>query len=281
LRSVLDLIRLGNALVAALAAWVGGVLGASQFDAWLALKGSLAAFGVTAWGNIVNDIYDRDVDARHKAHRPIPSGRTSVRAARGWAAFCATFAIVLGAATAKVPAFALVLLALVLLWLYSRHWKGAGVAGHMVVALLGGLTFLFGALVQGEPALEILPQGWVAFAFALLWHLAREFVKAAEDVDSDRSAGVRTLAVRAGTDWACRAAAMALLALTALLLPPYLANYFNETYLVLVTVGVAPVLLASAVYLWSVPDSVRLHQLSRLLKFDMLVGIAALWFGLR
>jgi geranylgeranylglycerol-phosphate geranylgeranyltransferase len=267
--------------VAALAAWVGGVLGASQFDAWPALKGSLAAFGVVAWGNIVNDIHDRHVDAAHKAHRPIPAGRISVRSAWGWAVFCAVFAIALAAATTSVTALVLVLSGLLLLWLYSSRWKGANGAGHLLVALLGGVTFIFGAAVQGESLTEMLPQGWVAFAFAGLWHLAREFVKAAEDVDSDRAANTRTLAVWAGAEWACRAAAVLLVVLTALLLPPYFAHYFDETYLVLVAVGVAPVLVVSAVYLWSVPDSVRLHQLSRLLKFDMIVGIAALWFGLR
>jgi 4-hydroxybenzoate polyprenyltransferase len=143
------------------------------------------------------------------------------------------------------------------------------------------VTFLFGALVQGEAISEILPQGWVAFAFAFLWHLARELVKAAEDVESDRAANLRTFAVWAGSEWACRAASLVLVLLTMLLLPPYLLDYFDETYLVLVTVGVAPVLLATAAYVWSAPDAVRLHQLSRLLKFDMLVGIAALWFGLR
>jgi geranylgeranylglycerol-phosphate geranylgeranyltransferase len=190
------------------------------------------------------------------------------------------FAIVQGAATTSVPALVLVLLGLLLLWLYSSRFKAAGIVGHLIVALLGGVTFLFGALVQGEALTEILPQGWVAFTLAFLWHLAREFVKAAEDVDSDRAANLRTLAVWVGPERACRAAALILVLLTALLVPPYLANYFNETYLVLVTVGVAPVLLATAAYIWTVPDSVRLHQLSHLLKFDMLVGIAALWFGL-
>jgi geranylgeranylglycerol-phosphate geranylgeranyltransferase len=260
---------------------VGGVVGASRFDPWLALKGSLAAFMVAAWGNVVNDIYDRHVDAAHKAHRPIPSGRITVRSAWGWAVFFAVFAIVQGAATTSVTALVLVLSGLLLLWLYSSRWKGAGGAGHVIVASLGGVTFLFGAVVQGESLTEILPQGWVAFTFACLWHLAREFIKAAEDVDSDRAAGTRTLAVWAGTEWACRAAALVLVVLTALLLPPYFARYFNETYLVLAAVGVAPVLLATAAYVWSVPDPVRLHQLARMLKLDMLVGIAALWFGLR
>lgn len=266
--------------MAALAAWVGGVLGASQFDPWLALKGSLAAFGVAAWGNVVNDIYDRDVDARSKAHRPIPAGRITVRSAWGWAAFYGVFAIVQSAATVSVSAVTLVLLSLLLLWLYSSRLKSAGILGHKVVAFLGGAVFLFGALVQGDGPGEILPQGWVAFTFAFLWHLAREFVKAAEDVEPDRAANLRTFAVRYGTRWTCRAAAFVLVLLTALLWPPYLANYFNETYLVLVTAGVAPVLLATAAYIWTVPDPVRLHQLSRLLKLDMLVGIAALWFGL-
>ena len=61
----------------------------------------------------------------------------------------------------------------------------------------------------------------------------------------------------------------------------HLAGFFNLTYLVLVIVGVAPLLVGSAVYLWSVPDTVRLKQIADLLKWNMLVGVCAIWFGLR
>jgi 4-hydroxybenzoate polyprenyltransferase len=273
-----DLTRGGNALVTALAVWVGGSVGAMTFDVRLALLGGLAAVLAAAFGNIVNDIYDRDIDARHKSHRPIPSGSISVTSAWLDAALVATAAGVCAHLISHLS-FLVVCGTLLALWLYSFKLKGWLSAGHIVVALLAGLAFLFGAIVQGEAFGTILMQGWIAFGFATLWHLAREWVKAAEDLDEDRLSGVQTLAVWQGVTVACRAAAVTLVAILLLFWWPYWASYFGPGYLLLVLAAVAPVLAGSAYTLWFVPDKARLGQLSQLLKWDMLAGVAAIWFG--
>lgn len=273
-----ELARGSNALVTALAVWVGGSVGAMTFDAGLALLGGLSAALAAAFGNIVNDIYDRDTDARHKSHRPIPSGRVSITSAWLDAAFAATAAAVC-AHQINHLSFQVVCGTLLALWLYSFRLKAWLGAGHIVVALLAGLAFLYGAIVQGENFGGILVHGWIAFAFATLWHLAREWVKAAEDLDEDRLSGVQTLAVWKGATVACKAAAVTLLVILLSLWWPYVAGYFGLGYLLLVLAAVAPVLAGSAYTLWFVPDKARLGQLSRLLKWDMLAGVAAIWFG--
>jgi geranylgeranylglycerol-phosphate geranylgeranyltransferase len=280
LRAVLDLARAGNALVTALAVWVGGTAGAANFEASRALLGGLAAALVAAWGNAVNDITDRDLDSRDKPHRPLPSGRMSLAAARAWAGVFA-----LGGLAASVPlgasAFVIALATTLLLWAYSLWLKGRLFFGNVVVAFLAGLAFVFGAAVQGTPPGRMLPQGWVAFGFAFLWHLAREWVKAAEDVESDRAAGLSTVAVAWSPRAASRAAAAVLALLLVLLWPPYVSGYFGPIYLILVAAGIVPVLIGSIFYLWPGPDRARLGQLAFVLKWDMLVGVAAIWFGLR
>lgn len=279
IRAVADLGRLRNVLVTTFAVWVGGEVGAATFNPYLALLGGLAAGLTTAWGNAINDIFDRDADARQKKSRPIPSGRITLEAARVWSF---VFLICGGAVAAYIGSSAFIVVAgvSVILALYSWKLKGMHLAGHASVAFLGGLTFLFGAIVQGETWTTIYPQGWIAFGLASLWHLAREWVKAAEDVEGDRQQGVSTLAVWASPTTACRAASVVLILLSLLLTPPYLAGFFNLTYMVLAIGGVAPILVGTAVYLWSVPDRVRLKQIASLLKWNMLVGICAIWFGL-
>jgi 4-hydroxybenzoate polyprenyltransferase len=201
-----ELARGGNALITALAVWVGGSVGAITFDVRLALLGGLAAALAAASGNIVNDIYDRDMDARNKGHRPIPSGRISLTSAWLDAALAATAAAVC-AHLINHLSFLILCATLLALWLYSWKLKGWFGVGHLVVSLLAGLSFLFGAIVQGETLSSVLIQGWIAFAFAALWHLAREWAKAAEDLEEDRVAGVQTLAVWLGETVACRALA--------------------------------------------------------------------------
>jgi geranylgeranylglycerol-phosphate geranylgeranyltransferase len=278
-KAVADLGRLGNMLVATFAVWVGGVVGADTFDPVVALLGGLAAGLTTAWGNSVNDIFDREIDAHQKQTRPIPSGRLTLKSARVWSIVfvgCGAFV----AAYISEAAFVVVVGVSLALGLYSWKLKAVPIIGHLMVAFLGGLTFLFGAIVQGTWWSAIYPQGWIAFGFATLWHLARELVKAAEDVESDQKYGAVTFAVWAGTKAACRGASILLALLALLLTPPYLLGFFNLTYLVLVSVGVVPLLLGAAAYLWTIPDTVRLSQIASLLKWNMLVGICAIWFGL-
>jgi 4-hydroxybenzoate polyprenyltransferase len=273
-----ELARGGNALITALAVWVGGSVGAITFDVRLALLGGLAAALAAASGNIVNDIYDRDMDARNKGHRPIPSGRISLTSAWLDAALAATAAAVC-AHLINHLSFLILCATLLALWLYSWKLKGWFGVGHLVVSLLAGLSFLFGAIVQGETLSSVLIQGWIAFAFAALWHLAREWAKAAEDLEEDRVAGVQTLAVWLGETVACRAAAVTLMAILLSLWWPFAAGYFGLEYLLFVLAAVAPVLAGSAYTLWFVPDKAKLDSVTRLLKWDMLVGVAAIWFG--
>jgi len=276
--SLLELSRIGNALVAALAAWIGGDVGAPTFEPGPAAIGALVALFVAAWGNTVNDIYDRDVDALYKSARPLSSGRVTVAAAWIWAGVMAVAAVSLSLSLPS-DARVLVLITLLLLWLYSYRLKGWLGLGHVVVAGLAGLSFVFGALVQGATWQGIMPQGWVAFGFAFIWHLAREWLKAAEDVEEDRESGLKTMAVIAGPERTSRAAAVLLAVLISLITVPWFQGWFNLTYLILVCVGVLPVLIGSIVYLWWAPDRDRLGQISRILKWDMLAGICAIWFG--
>jgi len=167
---------------------------------------------------------------------------------------------------------------LFLLWLYSSQLKGWLGVGHVVVSAFSGLVFVFGAMVQGESFASTLPQGWSAAVIGFLWHLAREWVKAAEDLEADRSAGVRTLAVRLGSREVCRLATAAIGLLVCLLWIPFAAGWFGMTYLLIVAV-IAPVLVAVAYNLWNNPEPDRLSQLSLVLKWTMPVGVAAVWLG--
>lgn len=280
IRAVFDLARGGNALVTALAVWVGGTVGAQTFEVRAALLGGLAAALVAAWGNAVNDICDRSLDRLQKPHRPLPSGRLTLAAARIWASVFAAAGLALSYGLGRLP-FGIAAVTTLLLWAYSFRMKGWWFAGNVVVSLAAGLAFVFGAAVQGTSPASMLPQGWVVFGFAFLWHLAREWVKAAEDVESDRAVGLSTVAVVFGPRAAARASALTLALLLLLLLPPYFRGYFGLVYLLLVLFGVAPVLLGVIGQLWPGPDAVRLGRLARVLKWDMLVGICAIWFGLR
>lgn len=275
---VWQLARGQNLFIIFFGVWVGGDVGASDFHVLPALVGGVTAMCLGAFGNAVNDIFDRHADAARKRHRPLPSGRMSLRAARIWALAFAVIAVCGGFALHTLVG-EVVCATLLLLWLYSRRLKGWHGVGHVLVASFSGLVFVFGALAQGESFARVLPQGWSAAVLGFLWHLAREWVKAAEDKDADASEGLSTAAVAWGEARTCRRAAV-VLAVVVLLLPvPYVKGWFSLTYLFMVGVGVVPALAAVAYYLWNVPDRDKLGQLAFVLKWTMPLGVVAVWLG--
>ena len=180
--------------------------------AWL----FLCVFFVTGAGNAANDLFDVAIDRVNRPDRPIPSGRVSEAGALRYAALLS----ILGC-LAAVPAGALPLLVAAgntgLLWLYAAHLKKIALAGHLAVAYLSASVFLFGGVAAGLDRFGVLlPLALITF----LGTVARELLKAAEDVEGDRDGGARTFPVRFGIRTTVRLAfALALAGIAASFLP--------------------------------------------------------------
>jgi geranylgeranylglycerol-phosphate geranylgeranyltransferase len=206
---VLDLVRPGNAIAAAVLTFTGsfvaagtGVWGAAAVPT---LGAILATALATGGGNAVNDYFDRDVDAVNRPDRPIPRGAVSARAAL---AFALTLFALAVAAAATLPrvALAIAVVNATALAGYTRLFKGLPGVGNAVVALLTGSTFLFGGAAVGRP---LAPGLLVMAGLAAAATLGRELVKDVEDVAGDREEGLRTLPIVAGERLALGLAAIA------------------------------------------------------------------------
>jgi geranylgeranylglycerol-phosphate geranylgeranyltransferase len=200
----LRLVRIGNTSVSFAGTIVGGLAAAGTgllhpWGSWLDLllaAGSTAC--VTAAGNALNDVGDRESDRRNHPDRPLVTGELSVASAR------ASVAILLVAAVALVapqlgqhPALGAILaVAIGVLLAYELKFKAIGLVGNLEVALLTGLVFLYGAAAVGS-LLPTLSLGAMAF-FATA---SREVIKDMEDAagDTDRSTFPRTHGPRAST----------------------------------------------------------------------------------
>lgn len=187
------ILRPANALVSGLVAVLACLIAGGAPGPVLVLL-FLAATLITGAGNAINDRYDAAIDAVNRPGRPIPSGRVSERGAARIAA-----ALFVAGCLAAVPAGpAPTLIAAgnaALLWLYAAWLKRVALVGHLVVAYLSASLFLFGGTAAGLAGLGlVLPLALITF----LGTVARELVKAAEDVEGDREGGARTVAVRFG-----------------------------------------------------------------------------------
>ncbi|HXV13844.1 MAG TPA: UbiA family prenyltransferase, partial [Candidatus Krumholzibacteria bacterium] len=157
---------------------------------------------------------------------------------------------------------------------YARWLKRVWPAGNLAVAAISASALFGGAMVAGRPELSVLPMA-IAFAFVL----CRELVKGAEDVEGDRAAGARTLAVIAGRHRAARVASTAMMLVAVALPLPAVLGVYRPAYAWIMLGLVVPALVAGAVTATQARDARRFARVSRLLKLAMFAGLAAIVAG--
>ncbi|MEM6511517.1 MAG: chlorophyll synthase ChlG [Pseudomonadota bacterium] len=181
--------------------------GESLVDRWpFALAGVLLAGPlVCGTSQVVNDWFDRRVDAINEPQRPIPSGRapgkTAFYFALAWTALS-----VLVAASLGVWILAAAVVGLALAWAYSAppfRLKQNGWLGNAAVGLCyEGLPWFTAAAVMlgGLPGTPII-------LLALLYSIGAHGIMTLNDfkaIEGDKVMGVRTLPVQLGVDRAAR-----------------------------------------------------------------------------
>ena len=179
---------------------------------------------VCATSQVVNDWFDRHVDAINEPGRPIPSGRIPGRwglwLALVWTALSLVVAALLGAVV-----FAAAVLGLALAWAYSApplRLKRNGWWGNLAVGLsYESLPWFTGAAVLAGtmPSAEII-------TVALLYGLGAHGIMTLNDfkaIEGDRRMGVASLPVRLGVDGAARLACVVMAAAQVLVVAGLLA----------------------------------------------------------
>ncbi len=262
-----------NAAIGALSVVLGAAL--AQPPRWSAVMtcAVISAMLILAGANVINDYYDIDIDRINRPQRMLPSGRLHRREALGLAIFlfaCGFFFSIL--TTTSLAAMA-VLTTGALIW-YSADLKRRPISGNVVVSAVTAVAFLYGAQAGGRWQAGIAPA-----TFAFLMHLGREIIKDIEDRLGDAHGQARTLPLVYGLTTAQWSASVALGALLLIILVPFWRGEYNRTYLLIILGGVYPVLLHALYRLWKDPSAGSMRRVSAMLKADMLVGLAAIFWG--
>jgi chlorophyll synthase len=176
---------------------------ASNLSAWSLLAGVvLTGPLVCGASQIVNDWFDREVDAINEPHRPIPSGRVPGKLAlwfaMTWTLIAQTWAISLGPWVSLAT-----FIGLLLAWAYSApplRLKLNGWWGNSAVALsYEGLAWITGAAIVLGGAL---PDGRVLLV-ALLYSVGAHGIMTLNDfksVEGDLTMGIRSLPAQLGRE---------------------------------------------------------------------------------
>ncbi len=270
--ALIQIIRPHNMLAAALGV-VAGYYVASGSVGVRVLPVAFAAALATGAGNVINDYYDFAIDRVNKPQRPLPSGRLSPRGALVWYGLLAVVTTAL-AVTLPRGLFMLVAMWEVALFGYARVFKRTWIAGNIVVSLVSASAFLAGGMAAGRPESSLIPM-----AIAFMFVMCREMIKGGEDLEGDRRAGVKTLAVVTGPERAAAVAAGAMLLLAMLLPVPAVAGVYGPRYFLTMELLVAPVLVVGGVAAVRHPERGVFGRVSRALKLAMFAGIVAIALG--
>lgn len=252
----------------------------------------LSTLLITAGANVVNDFFDIEIDRINRPERILPAGRLAPTAAKNYAIIlfaCGNFFSIFINAIAVLIAVSTSFLLLV----YSWRLKRLPLAGNLAVSLATALAFIYAAVaaesgwsqLQAGPisAAKIWTTDWRAgifpAGFAFLMHLGREIIKDIEDQAGDRAAQARTLPLAYGLTAAQCVATLALVLLLIITLIPTGLRLYNPTYFGIILFGVDPIVIFVIYLLWKNPTPPRLRQISLALKVDMLIGLAAVYFG--
>ena len=196
-----------------LCGWVSAGPGTAP-TAWALLAG-IALTGPLVCGasQVVNDWFDKDVDALNEPHRPIPSGRvpgnTALHFAVIWTVIAQAWALMLGTWVAAATC-----LGLLLAWAYSapplrlklNGWWGNSAVGlsYEGLAWITGAAIVLGGKLPPSPILMI----------ALLYSIGAHGIMTLNDfksVHGDLRMGIRSLPAQLGREKAAKVACVFML----------------------------------------------------------------------
>ena len=273
LRGFVQLIRPLNCLMMGFAVIVGAALVSNLSFTVKLLFGFVTSFTLTGASMVVNDFYDREIDAINEPNRPIPRGDVNPKEAL-------VFALVLNiiglraAFQTNTASLIVAVIAWIISIIYITEGKSTGLPGNLMVSATVVIPFIYGGLAVGE--IETSTLLFVLIVF--LSNTGREITKGIVDVEGDRSHNIKTLAVRFGERTAAIVAAAFSILAVCLSPLPWLWGLVSDWFLppvILTDIG----LLVSAILLLRDYSRENAKRTKNLTLIWFLTGLLAFILG--
>lgn len=224
--ALVSMMRLPNCVMIGFAVIVGEIIASPIVPVQIALNGFMTGFLLLASSMVLNDYFDREIDAINEPTRPMPAGKVKPSEAISFAIILASFGLVFAASTGTLT-LGLAVVSMIIMLAYNARIKRLGRLGNAFVSTNVAIPFVYGGLAVGRPT-------WSLGIFAMLAFLSsmgREIMKGIVDVQGDSSRHVRTVAATHGNQRAAVEAAVLFLAAIALSALPILLGLVSMYYL--------------------------------------------------
>jgi geranylgeranylglycerol-phosphate geranylgeranyltransferase len=238
------------------------------------LFGFLTGFTFCAAAMVINDYYDRKIDAINEPQRPIPSGTVKPREALAFMAALVAVGFVF-AGLVSALCFVVAGISLVITATYLTVGKKSGLPGNFLVSACVAIPFIYGSVVAiGTVGLNV-----VLFAsMAFLSNTGREITKGIVDVKGDSTEGVKTLAVRFGEKSAAAVAVVFFLVAVALTPVTWYMGLVGIWFIPFVLVTDIGLIVCSGILLLD-NSREKARRIKKVVLYLFLVGLLAYIFG--
>ena len=250
----------------------------------------IATLCIAAAGNIINDIYDVEIDAINKPNKVLVGKKIPERNANRLFIILNVIGVAIGfylSNSIGKPGFAALFIVFsALLYLYSSYLKGILIVGNLLVSFLIAMSLIVVALFDLLPAITMENQTSQSAIFKIILHYAlfaffinfiREIVKDLQDINGDKKGGMNTLAIALGRKRTITIVfALGVLLVLGVVVYMYEFIYNHETLLLYFLFAIVAPLLYFCMKSWSAETQKDYGSLSNLLKIIMFLGICSI-----
>lgn len=250
----------------------------------------LATLCIAAAGNVINDLYDVDIDIINKPERVLVGKKISEKAAYNYY-FALTvvgvaFGFILANQIGKPGLAAIFIVISALLYVYSSQLKAMLLVGNLLVSALVAMSLLVVIIFDIFPAINMalmydqihvsrIVLHYAVFAFVI--NFIRELVKDLEDINGDKNGGMSTLAIALGRKRTMMIV-FSLVVITLFGIIAYMYAFLYDSRLMVLyflLLIIAP-LIYFCVKGWGAESKKEFSRLSLVLKLVMFTGVCSM-----
>ncbi len=247
----------------------------------------IATLCIAAAGNIINDIYDVEIDKINKPNKVLIGKKVSEKSANRLFIILNVIGVFIGFYLSNSignPGFAAMFIVFsALLYLYSSYLKGILIIGNLLISFLVAMSLIIVALFDLLPAINVENQASQSAIFKIVLHyslfafiinLIRETVKDLQDINGDRKGGMNTLAIALGRKRTITIVfILGALLVLGVVVYMYEFLYNQQALLLYFLFAIVAPLLYFCLKSWSAESQKEYGFLSNLLKIIMLLGM--------
>lgn len=250
----------------------------------------IATLAIAAAGNVVNDVYDVDIDKINKPYKVIVGKQISEKKAFTYFIILNCIGVISGFILAnqlgKPGLAATFIIISALLYIYSTQLKAMLLTGNIIISLLVAFSLLIVLIFDLYPIAEnglTATQKQVSAVvlhyaiFAFIINLMREIVKDLEDINGDKKGEICTLAIAIGRQRTTMLVfAMAVIFIMSIVFYLYTFLYNKQLMVLYFLFLIVAPLIYFCIRAWGAKSQKEYTTMSVILKVTMFTGMCSM-----